>query len=225
MGIDAPAAPNASHGGQRRIGLTGGIASGKSSAGHLLAERHQLPVLDADLYAREALAPGTAATRAVIERYGNRVIASESPAEDAALDRAALGQIVFGDGAERHWLEQLIHPIVRARFDAELHHRADAPVVVLMIPLLFEAGLEALCSETWLVDCDEAQQLSRLMTRNGLSEAAARARISAQWPLARKRELASVVIDNRGSLEALAAQVERALRGRGVRPEDSLPTS
>jgi dephospho-CoA kinase len=131
---------------QRRIGLTGGIASGKSTVGRLLAAQG-LPVLDADGYAREALAPGSPGAEAVLARYGT-------------LDRAALGRIVFADAAERQWLEQLVHPLVRARFAAELERLAAAPVVVLMIPLLFEAGLEELCSEVWLVDCDEAQQLA-----------------------------------------------------------------
>jgi dephospho-CoA kinase len=118
---------------------------------------------------------------------------------------------VFGDGAERQWLEQLVHPLVRARFAAELQELVAEPLVVLVVPLLFEAGLETLCSEVWLVDCDERQQLQRLMARDGLGEADARARIAAQWPLARKRGLADVVLNNRGGPEQLAAQVEQAL--------------
>ena len=189
----------------RRIGLTGGIASGKSSVGRLLAARG-LPLLDADVYAREALAPGSPGAGAVLERYGDGV-----RAPGGAIDRAALGQIVFGDGAERRWLEQLLHPIVRACFKAKLQELAAEPVVVLVVPLLFEAGLETLCSEVWLVDCDERQQLQRLMARDGLGEADARARIAAQWPLARKRQLADVVLNNQGGPEQLAAEVEQAL--------------
>jgi len=188
----------------RRIGLTGGIASGKSSVGRLLAARG-LPLLDADVYAREALAPGSPGAGAVLQRYGAGV---RSPGGE--IDRAALGQIVFGDGAERRWLEQLLHPVVRACFKTKLQELAAEPVVVLVVPLLFEAGLETLCSEVWLVDCDETQQLQRLMARDGLGEADARARIAAQWPLARKRQLADVVLNNRGEPEQLAAQVEQA---------------
>jgi dephospho-CoA kinase len=132
-------------------------------------------------------------------------------AADAVIDRAALGRIVFAEPAERHWLEQLVHPLVRHRFEQELAGLAAAPSVVLMIPLLFEAGLEGLCSEIWLVDCDDSQQLQRLMARDGLAEADARARVSAQWPLTRKRPLADRLLDNRGNPEALAEQVERAL--------------
>jgi dephospho-CoA kinase len=198
-----PASPRWS-GPQRRIGLTGGIASGKSSAGRLLAKRG-LPVLDADLFAREALAAGTAGARAVLARYGPVV---QGPGTNS-IDRSALGRIVFHDSGERHWLEQLVHPLVRARFDAELKRLAAEPTVVLMIPLLFEAGLESLCSEIWLVDCDPEQQLQRLIARDRLSAADAEARIAAQWPLARKRPLADDLLNNRGTAETLAEQVQR----------------
>jgi dephospho-CoA kinase len=110
---------------------------------------------------------------------------------------------VFGDPAERHWLEQLVHPQVRRRFEEELALRANQAAVVLMIPLLFEAGLEGLCSEVWLVDCDAHQQLARLMDRNGLTQAEALGRIHAQWPLERKRLLADRMISNRGTPEDL----------------------
>jgi dephospho-CoA kinase len=200
---------------QRRIGLTGGIATGKSTVGQLLQEHHGLPVLDADLFARQALAPGTEAARAVLERYGT-------------LDRRALGHIVFGDPAERHWLEQLVHPLVRQRFEEELTQLAAKPVagqaaVVLMIPLLFEAGLEGLCSEVWLVDCDEHLQLARLMARNGLTQAEAQGRIHAQWPLERKRLLADLTISNRGNPEELAVVVAGAVAAdvRAAAPQKS----
>ncbi|MEC8604893.1 MAG: dephospho-CoA kinase [Cyanobacteriota bacterium] len=191
---------------QRRIGLTGGIATGKSSAARLLEQHHGLPVLDADLYARQALEPGQPATEAVLERFGPGVVSS-----GGVVDRRALGAIVFNNQDERRWLEQLVHPIVRQRFDQELVQLDTNPAVVLMIPLLFESGLEALCSETWLVDCDESQQLQRLMARDQLNEAEAQARMDAQWPLARKRPLADVLISNRGDAAALNAQLEDAL--------------
>ena len=155
---------------QRRIGLTGGIASGKSSVGRWLVEEG-LPVLDADQYAREALAPGSQATNTVLQRYGPTVQADGG----AAIDRAALGRIVFQDAAERQWLEQLIHPIVRERFDHALSLHAKTPAVVLMIPLLFEAGLESLCSEIWLVELrrnpSNSKRLDALGTGSSLEAA------------------------------------------------------
>ena len=206
-------------GSQRRIGLTGGIATGKSSVGRLLAEQG-LPILDADCYAREALAPGSPAARAVLERHGGARVRGEanagSPEEhpgigEATIDRAALGRIVFNDASERRWLEQLLHPLVRARFATELDRLQQAPVVVLMIPLLFEAGLEALCSEVWVVTCDEAQQRQRLIERDGLGTDEADARIDSQWPLEHKKALADVWIDNREGLKELQQAVATAL--------------
>jgi dephospho-CoA kinase len=148
----------------------------------------------------------------VLARYGEQVRARDGAsltAADAApaLDRAALGRIVFADGAERAWLEGLVHPLVRARFAAELAALAAAPVVVLMIPLLFEAGLESLCSEVWLVDCDEPEQLRRLMVRDGLDAGEATDRIHSQWPLARKRALANAVINNNQASSNLPSQL------------------
>ena len=187
---------------QRRIGLTGGIASGKSSVGRVLEQHHHLPLLDADVFAREALAAGSAGTQAVLQRYGTAV-----QEQSGVINRRALGAIVFNNRSEREWLEQLVHPLVRQRFDAELERLAEVPVVVLVIPLLFESGLEVICSETWLVDCDEAQQLKRLMQRDQLSEQEATARIQAQWPLTRKRELADQLISNRGDMKTLREKI------------------
>ena len=196
---------------QRRIGLTGGIASGKSSVARFLSDRG-IPVLDADLYAREALAPGRAAEQAVLQRYGPRVQDRHGP----GVDRAALGSIVFSDPAERSWLEGQIHPEVRQRFARELERHAAEPAVVLMIPLLFEVGLEPLCSEIWVVHCSPAQQRERLMARSQLTADAADLRIAAQWPLERKHALADHVIRNEGPPESWMPQVEALLKQGGA---------
>ncbi|HJN35875.1 MAG: dephospho-CoA kinase [Prochlorococcus sp.] len=201
---------------QRRIGLTGGIASGKSSVARLLIDKG-LPVLDADQMARQALAPGTAATAAVLDRYGSKVAsADQHNASEPELDRKALGRIVFADQNERHWLEELIHPLVQAQLLKEMQHLATEPVLVLMIPLLFEAGLQTLCTEVWLIDCNQTVQLQRLIARDALSPAEASARISSQWPMQRKRELADLVINNNGTLADLISQVDGHSRSTGI---------
>ena len=134
-----------------------------------------------------------------------------APDEPLGLNRAALGRIVFSEIEARRWLEQLVHPVVRRRFEQELRGLSEAPCIVLMIPLLFEAGQTDLCSEVWLVDCEEEQQLERLMQRDELSEQEARLRIKAQWPLSRKRPLADRIIDNRGPDTALNETVKALL--------------
>ena len=203
-------------GAQRRIGLTGGIASGKSSVGSHLAELG-LPVLDADIYAHEVLAPGSPGSEIVRQRYGQTIeepisqvqgITEQSP----IINRSTLGQIVFNDPKERQWLEQLIHPQVRRRFETELTHLHQESNVVLMIPLLFEAGLEGLCSEIWVVNCKEEQQIERLMARDALSVQEATQRIHAQWPLLKKCQNADRIIDNSRNPEALKEVLETLIR-------------
>ena len=200
-------------GAQRRIGLTGGIATGKSTVGRLL-EAEGLPVLDADHYAREVLAPGSPGAAAVLQRFGDTVRADGTGREWPTVNRGALGSIVFSDPSEKRWLEELVHPLVRRRFDQALAELVAEPTVVLMIPLLFEAGLEGICSEIWLVDCDEAQQLERLRQRDGLSTVEAEARINAQWPLGAKRAQSDVILDNQKNHDPvvqLANQARKAL--------------
>ena len=194
---------------QRRIGLTGGIATGKSSAARLLEQRHGLPVLDADLYARQALNPGQPATEAVLKRFGPGVVSSSG-----VVDRRALGAIVFSNPDQRRWLEQLVHPIVRQRFDQELMRLNAMPAVVLMIPLLFESGLEELCSENWLVDCEESLQLKRLMQRDLLGINEAKARIKSQWPLKIKRQIADIIITNNHDIEHMRSQIATAMQNQ-----------
>ena len=214
-----------SPGNWRRIGLTGGIASGKSTVSRYLEERYGLPVLDADLYARQAVAVGSPILQAIRDRYGAEVLQV-----DGSLDRQRLAQILFGDVKERRWLEGQIHPFVRDAFVQELvaleqeqriRHRdtegglEDARLVertaVLAIPLLFEAGMTDLVSEVWVVSCPLAVQVARLMGRDRISEEAAKTRIASQMPLAEKVALADVVLDNGTSPENLFQQVDSVL--------------
>ena len=188
------------HGAQHRIGLTGGIASGKSSVARYLQDLG-IVVLDADRYAHEALKAGSQASEAVLKRYGRQVEAApncdiEQSSGQRNINRRELGRIVFNNQDERRWLEQTIHPLVRARFELELAKHPETSTVVLMIPLLFEADLTELVSEIWVVHCLPAQQLERLKQRDGLSTAEAEARINAQWPMSRKCEQADLLLDN-----------------------------
>ena len=200
---------------QRRIGLTGGIASGKSSVGRYLLNKG-LPVLDADIYAREALAPGSQASNTVLQRYGTTIaepqaVGESTESQQRRINRSALSKIVFSDYLERQWLEQLIHPLVKARLEQELDQLQKEDIVVLMIPLLFEANITKVCSEIWVVRCTPEQQLLRLQRRNKLDQATAEAQINAQWPLSKKCKLSDVLIDNDGGQECWKEQVEIAL--------------
>lgn len=189
----------------RLIGLTGGIATGKTTVSDYLADKYHLPVLDADVYAREALAADSPILPTVLARYGKKI-----QAPDGKLDRTALGDIVFNNSSERKWLESQIHPFVRQRFARELRQMTDS-TIVLAIPLLFEANLTDMVTEIWVVHCDRAQQIARLQQRNGLTVSQARARIDSQLPLADKIAMADVVIYNDGKLQNLYERIDRAI--------------
>lgn len=192
------------------VGLTGGIATGKSYVTRRLAEAG-LPTIDADRLAREAVAPGTPGLRAVVARFGPGVLT-----EGGALDRPALGAIVFGDAAARADLEAIIHPEVRRRiatWQQQLARHGYRGAIVADIPLLFETGRTGDFDVVVVVACDPATQRARLIARDGLSPEAADQRIAAQWPIARKVEAADAVVMTDGTFADTDAQVD-ALLGR-----------
>jgi dephospho-CoA kinase len=185
------------------VGLTGGIASGKSSVATLLAARGAV-VIDADVLARDVVAKGAPLLDEVADRFGPSVLAA-----DGSLDRAALGRVVFADPAARQDLEALIHPAVRRRA-AELQSAAPAgAVVVHVIPLLVETGQSDRFDLVVVVDADEATQLVRIRTRDDLDESAGHARIAAQATREHRLGAADVVIDNSGTPADLERQVSR----------------
>ncbi|WP_409330609.1 dephospho-CoA kinase [Trujillonella humicola] len=187
-----------------RIGLTGGIGSGKSTVSRLLAERGAV-VVDADAIAREVVEPGTPGLAAVVAAFGEGVLAP-----DGALDRPALGAIVFADPGARERLNAIVHPLVRERA-AELASAVPADgVVVHDIPLLVESGQGRAGAHdlVLVVETDLHTRLERLVQR-GMTEADARARISVQATDEQRRAVADVVLDNSGTPGELAAQVDR----------------
>lgn len=190
---------------KRIIGLTGGIGTGKTTVSNYLAHHHQIPVLDADIYAREAVQLGSPVLSKIYERYG-----ADIQLPDGTLNRKRLGEIVFSKPVERQWLEQQIHPFVRSRFHSELDTLV-APTVVLVVPLLFEAGMTDLVTEIWVVSCSPEQQLRRMMERDRFSLEQAQARITSQLPLQEKLTRADVVLDNSSTPDSLLKQVDLAL--------------
>jgi dephospho-CoA kinase len=198
---------------KRRIGLTGGIGTGKTTVSNYLVRAYHLPVLDADIYARDAVQAGSPILTDIFNRYGNKVKLA-----DGSLDRSALGEIIFNNPEEKLWLESKIHPYVRDRFTAKLQ-QLEVDTVVLVIPLLFEAKMTDLVTEIWVVSCDRQEQIRRLTERGAaalaardrLTEAQARARIESQLPLAEKVAMADVVLNNDSTVEKLLRQVDVAL--------------
>lgn len=192
---------------QHVIGLTGGIATGKSTVAAFLQETYGWPVLDADVCAREAVMPGSPVLEAIASRYGSEILQ-----EDGTLDRSRLADVIFKDVAERKWLEGQIHPFVRQRFVEGIDRHDET--VVLVVPLLFEAKMTDLVTEIWVVACSPEEQLRRLRQRNGYSEEEARSRIEAQLPLECKCQQADLVLDNSGDRQFWQRQIDRWVRER-----------
>jgi dephospho-CoA kinase len=184
-----------------RVGLTGGIASGKSAVAAELAARGAI-IIDADVLAREVVEPGTPALAAIIDRFGPQVLSGSQ------LDRARLAQIVFADPLARRDLERIVHPAVRARA-ADLERVAGrAAVVVHVIPLLVETGQQEDFDLVVTVDVDHETQIKRLIARDGYTRAEAESRIAAQASREDRRIAADVVLDNTGSVAQLREQID-----------------
>jgi len=184
-----------------RVGLTGGIASGKTAVSDRLRELGAV-VIDSDLLAREVVAPGTPGLAAVVQRFGPAVL------EGTELNRSALGELVFTDPAARRDLERIVHPLVRARAAEIERAAADDAVVVHVIPLLVETGQQDDFDLVVVVDVDHQTQLHRLRARNALSIEAAEARLAAQATRQQRLAAADRVLDNSGTLASLRDQVD-----------------
>ena len=189
-----------------RIGLTGGIASGKSTVSAMLRQMGAV-VIDTDWIAHEVTAPGSGALMEMSRRYGTDIVK-----EDGSLRRDAVGKIVFSDPVEKKWLEALLHPLIRAEAEkqAQAAFEAGQRVVVLDVPLLFESGWNGKVDEIWTVYTPQAIQEVRLQRRDGYTDSEIADRLASQWPIDEKAKRADVVIDNTGLPESTRRQVEVA---------------
>ena len=188
------------------VGLTGGIATGKSTVSALLRALGCV-VIDADQLAREVVEPGQPALEAIRREFGPEVIRP-----DGTLDRPRLGAIVFADGARRRRLEEITHPAIRRRFFDHLERLAAEGyrgIVVFDAPVMIESGSHRMMDRLVVVVADEETQIARLMARDGLSREEALRRVQSQMPVADKARLADYVIDNSGDRAATEAQVRR----------------
>ena len=186
------------------IGLTGGIASGKSTASAYLRELGAA-IVDADAISRASTRRGGAAFEAVCTAFGDILGA------DGEIDRRKLGGIVFADEDARRKLNSIVHPAVMAESRAQIENARASGVkmCILDVPLLFETGMEKLCDETWLIYVPREEQIRRMAERDGLDAAAAAARIDSQMPLEEKLKRANVAIDSSGTIEQTREKLRR----------------
>lgn len=187
------------------IGLTGGIASGKSTVSGILRQLGA-HIIDADAIARSQMRRGTAVWRSVVEAFGDEVLKS-----DGEVDRRRLGEMVFRDPAKRRLLDEITHPPVVEEIGRRIRAFPEG-IVIVDVPLLVEAGMASMVDRLWVVWVDRETQVGRLMKRDGIGREEAALRLGAQMPLEEKAKMADVVIDNSGSIGDTRLQVERAWR-------------
>ena len=192
-------------GGPTILGLTGSIGMGKSATARMFSERG-VPVHDSDAAVHALYGPGGAGARAIEEAFPGTL------AQDGAVDRAALRQAVLGDAETLKRLEAIVHPLVQAESRAFLERHAEAPLVVLDIPLLFETGADARCHAVLVVSAPLAVQRARVLARPGMNEAAFEAILSKQMPDAEKRRRADFLIDTSLGFAHAEAEVERVIK-------------
>ncbi|WP_454922659.1 dephospho-CoA kinase [Abiotrophia defectiva] len=190
-----------------RIGLTGGIATGKSTVSNYLKEL-DYPLIDADVIARQLVEPGQEGLKRLVAKFGAEILN-----ESGALDRQALGQRLFGDAQLRQEVDQLLHPLIYEALEAESQRlaQAGAKLAFFDIPLLYETGYDQKMDQVWVVYLPHDLQVERLMARNSWSQDQAEAAIASQASIEAKRQRADLVIDNQGSLAVTFAQVDQAL--------------
>lgn len=195
------------------IGLTGGIASGKSTVSQMFKEAG-IVVIDADVIARKVVEVGEEAYEQIFQSFGKDILLP-----DETIDRQKLGSVVFFNEEKRLLLNSIVHPAVRKQMlkEKEEHLNNGEETVILDIPLLFESKLTALVDRTLLVYVDYETQLARLMNRNNLSNGEAEARIQSQMPLKDKIQLADAVIDNNGTIEATKDQLYEICKQWGIK--------
>ncbi len=189
------------------LGLTGSIATGKSTVAGLFA-REKIPIVDADLIARQVLEPGQRAFKDVVQAFGHDILMS-----DQSINRGKLGALIFNDQQKRDQLNQIVHPVIIDQLIAERDRliKAGHPLIVLDIPLLYELDLVELVDQVVVVYVTVKNQLARLMARDQLTETEAKQRINSQLSIEEKRQRANYVIDNNSSKEETEAQFQQLL--------------
>ncbi|SCB73940.1 dephospho-CoA kinase [Weissella bombi] len=190
-----------------KLGLTGGIATGKSTISTYLSSKN-IPILDADKIARQVVEPGTPGLAEIVQYFGDDILQ-----DDQTLNRKALGQIVFNDEQALQKLNEITHPRIQQMMmdQVAVLAKSNTPLVILDIPLLLENHNEAGADAVMLVTIPKTLQLERLMNRNHLTQAEAESRIAAQMPLAEKEQLADYIIDNSGSVADTYKQVDQVI--------------
>ena len=179
---------------QRRIGLTGGIASGKSTIANYIKKYRDIPILDADQYSKELIKPQSNCYKKVLAYFGTQIIDKNSSGNE--INRELLKKIIFDNSIHRTWIQNLLHPLIKEKMIEKCNQFEKNKILLLVIPLLFEAKFTDLCTEIWLVKCPREIQKKRLMKRNKISGNEAEKIINLQLNFEEKSKFSDVILDN-----------------------------
>ena len=180
---------------QRRIGLTGGIASGKSTITNYIRKHKNIQIVDADNLSRELTKPNTYGYKKILDYFGNQIIDNNYNTEQE-INRKLLKKIIFKHSESKKWIENLLHPLIKEKMIEECNQYKNNQTILMVIPLLFEANFKDICTEIWLVKCPSELQKKRLIKRDKISEKEAYEIINFQLSFEKKRKLSDIILDN-----------------------------
>ena len=179
---------------QRRIGLTGGIATGKTTIANYIKKYSEIPILDADHFSKELIQPSNKGYNAVLDYFGHQIIDDSSSEKE--INRELLKKIIFDNSKHREFIQNLLHPLIKEKMIEKCNQLEKNKILLLVVPLLFEAKFTDLCTEIWLVKCPKAIQKQRLMKRNMISDSEAEKIINIQQSFEEKSKFSDVILDN-----------------------------
>ena len=179
---------------QRRIGLTGGIATGKTTIANYIKKYSEIPILDADHFSKELIQPRNKGYKAVLDYFGHQIIDDRSSEKE--INRELLKKIIFDNSKHREFIQNLLHPLIKEKMIEKCNQLEKNKILLLVVPLLFEAKFTDLCTEIWLVKCPKAIQKQRLMKRNMISDNEAEKIINIQQSFEEKSKFSDVILDN-----------------------------
>ena len=194
---------------QRRIGLTGGIASGKSTIANYIKKYRGIPVLDADQYSKELIKPKSNCYKKILAYFGPQIVDGYS--SDNEINKKFLKKIIFKNSTHRTWIQNLLHPLIKEKMIRECNKFEKNKIILLVIPLLFEAKFTDLCTEIWLVKCPRAIQKKRLMKRNKISDKEAEKMINLQLSFKDKSKFSDVILDNSEDRELWINKIQKLI--------------
>ena len=194
---------------QRRIGLTGGIASGKSTIANYIKKYRDIPILDADQYSKELIKPKGNCYKKVIAYFGPQIVDEYSSVNE--INKALLKKIIFENSIHRKWIQNLLHPLIKEKMIEKCNQFDKNKILLLVIPLLFEAKFTDICTEIWLVKCPKEVQKKRLMKRNIISENEAEKIINLQLNFEDKSKFSDVILDNSDNKQLWKNTIQKLL--------------